>query len=72
MILDGALCCEVSDGSSTAPHLRRADRYDEDGRGLMLVAQLGRALGHPPHQDRQDHLGPAAAPAPPQPLKLHP
>jgi anti-sigma regulatory factor (Ser/Thr protein kinase) len=45
MILDGALNCEVSDGSSTAPHLRRADRYDEDGRGLMLVAQLAERWG---------------------------
>jgi PAS domain S-box-containing protein len=45
MILDGALSCEVSDGSSTAPHLRRADRYDEGGRGLMLVAQLTERWG---------------------------
>jgi PAS domain S-box-containing protein len=45
MILDGALCCEVSDGSSTAPHLRRADRYDEDGRGLLLVAHLSERWG---------------------------
>jgi PAS domain-containing protein len=39
------LSCEVSDGSSSAPHLRRADRYDEDGRGLMLVAQLTERWG---------------------------
>jgi PAS domain S-box-containing protein len=45
MILDGALCCEVSDGSSTAPHLRRVDRYDEDGRGLLLVAHLSERWG---------------------------
>jgi PAS domain S-box-containing protein len=45
MILDGTLCCEVSDGSSTAPHLRRADRYDEDGRGLLLVAHLSERWG---------------------------
>jgi anti-sigma regulatory factor (Ser/Thr protein kinase) len=45
MILDGALSCEVSDGSSTAPHLRRADRDDEDGRGLMLVSQLAERWG---------------------------
>jgi hypothetical protein len=36
---------EVSDASSTSPHLRRADRYDEDGRGLMLVAQLADRWG---------------------------
>jgi len=45
MILDGVLCCEVSDGSSSAPHLRRADRYDEDGRGLLLVAHLSERWG---------------------------
>jgi PAS domain S-box-containing protein len=45
MILDGALICEVSDGSSTAPHLRRADHYDEGGRGLMLVARLTERWG---------------------------
>ncbi len=45
LILDGALSCEVSDGSSSAPHLRRADRYDGDGRGLLLVAQLTERWG---------------------------
>ena len=45
LIMDGVLSCEVSDGSSTAPHLRRADRYDEGGRGLMLVAQLAERWG---------------------------
>jgi hypothetical protein len=45
MILDGALICEVSDGSSTAPHLRRADLYDEGGRGLLLVAHVAEGWG---------------------------
>jgi PAS domain S-box-containing protein len=45
IILDGMLNCEVFDGSSSAPQLRRADRYDEDGRGLMLVAQLAERWG---------------------------
>jgi hypothetical protein len=45
MILDVALSCEVSDGSSSAPHLRRADRFDEGGRGLLLVAQLAEGWG---------------------------
>ncbi|MFJ5229954.1 SpoIIE family protein phosphatase [Kitasatospora sp. NPDC088391] len=46
MIRDGGmLTCEVSDGSSTAPHLRRARTYDEGGRGLLLVAQLCRNWG---------------------------
>jgi anti-sigma regulatory factor (Ser/Thr protein kinase) len=40
LIRDRTLICEVSDGSSTAPHLRRARTYDEGGRGLMLVLQL--------------------------------
>ncbi|GAB2959568.1 SpoIIE family protein phosphatase [Streptomyces heilongjiangensis] len=34
------LICEVSDSSSTAPHLRRARAFDEGGRGLLLVAHL--------------------------------
>jgi anti-sigma regulatory factor (Ser/Thr protein kinase) len=37
---DASLFCEVSDGSSAAPHLRRARVWDEGGRGLLLVAQL--------------------------------
>jgi PAS domain S-box-containing protein len=45
IILDGELSCEVFDGSSSAPQLRRADRYDEGGRGLMLVAQLAERWG---------------------------
>jgi PAS domain S-box-containing protein len=45
LILDGALTCEVSDGSRAGPHLRCADPYDEDGRGLLLVAQLTERWG---------------------------
>jgi PAS domain S-box-containing protein len=48
MILDDALSCEVSDASSTAPHLRRAGRYDEGGRGLLLVASLAERWGSRP------------------------
>lgn len=40
LIRDRSLICEVSDSSSTAPHLRRARTTDEGGRGLFLVAQL--------------------------------
>lgn len=40
MIHSSSLICEVFDGSSTAPHLRRAAITDEGGRGLFLVAQL--------------------------------
>ncbi|WP_275559134.1 SpoIIE family protein phosphatase [Streptomyces sp. 5-6(2022)] len=39
------LICEVSDGSSTSPHLRRAAITDEGGRGLFLVAQFARRWG---------------------------
>jgi anti-sigma regulatory factor (Ser/Thr protein kinase) len=45
MILDTTLSCEVSDGTVTAPRHRRADRYDEGGRGLMLVARLAGRWG---------------------------
>ena len=45
LILDGALTCEVSDGSKVGPHMRCADRYDEDGRGLLLVARLTERWG---------------------------
>ncbi|MCZ2526030.1 SpoIIE family protein phosphatase [Streptomyces sp. HB2AG] len=45
LIRDGVLVCEVSDGSSTAPHLRRARTYDEGGRGLLLVAQFAQRWG---------------------------
>ncbi|MFB7331164.1 SpoIIE family protein phosphatase [Streptomyces adustus] len=40
LIRDQALICEVTDDSSTAPHLRRADDSDEGGRGLYITAQL--------------------------------
>ncbi|WP_405776329.1 SpoIIE family protein phosphatase [Streptomyces sp. NBC_01538] len=45
LIRDRALIVEVSDGSSTSPHLRRAHAYDEGGRGLLLVAQLTQRWG---------------------------
>ncbi|MEU5100886.1 MULTISPECIES: SpoIIE family protein phosphatase [unclassified Streptomyces] len=40
-----SLICEVSDGSTTTPHLRRARTYDEGGRGLFIVAQLAERWG---------------------------
>ncbi|RAG81708.1 PAS sensor protein, partial [Streptacidiphilus pinicola] len=45
LIRDSALTCEVSDSSSTAPHLRRARTMEEGGRGLMLVAQCATRWG---------------------------
>ncbi|MGW0997047.1 SpoIIE family protein phosphatase [Streptomyces sp. NPDC002523] len=45
MLRDRSLVCEVSDGSSTAPHLRYAATTDEGGRGLFLVSQLAERWG---------------------------
>ncbi|MCC9154763.1 SpoIIE family protein phosphatase [Streptomyces parvulus] len=45
LLLDRSLICEVSDGSSTAPHLRMAAGTDEGGRGLFLVAQCSGRWG---------------------------
>ncbi|KAK1177460.1 SpoIIE family protein phosphatase [Streptomyces sp. NBS 14/10] len=39
------LTFEVSDGSSTSPHLRRARATDEGGRGLFLVSQFAQRWG---------------------------
>jgi hypothetical protein len=36
---------QVSDGSSTAPHLRQARAFDEDGRGLLLISQFTQRWG---------------------------
>ncbi|MET7516891.1 SpoIIE family protein phosphatase [Streptomyces sp. NPDC005480] len=50
MLYDRTLICEISDGSSTAPHLRRAATTDEGGRGLFLVAHYAERWGtrYPP------------------------
>ncbi|MCQ4081751.1 SpoIIE family protein phosphatase [Streptomyces sp. RB6PN25] len=45
LIRDVSLICEVSDGSHTSPHLRRARSNDEGGRGLFLVAQFAQRWG---------------------------
>ncbi|PNE41599.1 SpoIIE family protein phosphatase [Streptomyces noursei] len=45
MIRAESLICEVSDGSSTAPHLRHARTTDEGGRGLFLIAGYARRWG---------------------------
>lgn len=45
LLYDRCLVCEVSDGSSTSPHLRRAADTDEGGRGLFLVAQFAERWG---------------------------
>ncbi|MGD3111026.1 SpoIIE family protein phosphatase [Streptomyces sp. YGL11-2] len=45
LIRDRHLICEVSDTSSTSPHLRHAATTDEGGRGLFLIAQLTERWG---------------------------
>ncbi|MGW3450720.1 SpoIIE family protein phosphatase [Streptomyces sp. NPDC001076] len=45
LIRDRSLICEVSDGSSTSPHVRRARDTDEGGRGLYLITQLTQNWG---------------------------
>ncbi len=45
LLLTQTLVCEVSDGTSTAPHIRRAKDTDEGGRGLFLVAQYAERWG---------------------------
>ncbi|MCT9137788.1 ATP-binding protein [Streptomyces violarus] len=50
LLKDRTLVCEVADGSSTSPHLRRAKTTDEGGRGLFLVTQFAQRWGtrYPP------------------------
>ncbi|MFD5114194.1 SpoIIE family protein phosphatase [Streptomyces sp. NPDC058391] len=45
LLHDRTLICEVSDSSSTSPHLRYAAATDEGGRGLFLVAQFTERWG---------------------------
>ncbi|MHC3470773.1 SpoIIE family protein phosphatase [Streptomyces sp. 7R007] len=45
LLYDQTLICEVSDASSTSPHLRRAATTDEGGRGLYLVARFAQRWG---------------------------
>jgi serine phosphatase RsbU (regulator of sigma subunit)/anti-sigma regulatory factor (Ser/Thr protein kinase) len=45
LIKGETLICEVSDGSSVSPYLRRARVFDEGGRGLFMVAQFTKRWG---------------------------
>ncbi|MFF7899910.1 SpoIIE family protein phosphatase [Streptomyces sp. NPDC088817] len=51
LIRDRTLICEVSDGTSTSPHLRYAATTEEGGRGLFLVSQMTEHWGtrYSPH-----------------------
>ncbi|MGY5044144.1 SpoIIE family protein phosphatase [Streptomyces sp. 900105755] len=65
LIRHGAgLTCEVSDGSSTSPHLRRARTFDESGRGLFIVAQLTRRWGTRHHSHGKTIWAEEELPAP--------
>ncbi|MFJ3856269.1 SpoIIE family protein phosphatase [Streptomyces sp. NPDC090085] len=75
LLRDRSLICEVSDGSSTSPHLRYAATTDEGGRGLFLVAQYAERWGTR-YTDRgkviwaELPLAGGAEPAAPAPLDL--
>ncbi|MER5910813.1 SpoIIE family protein phosphatase [Streptomyces sp. NPDC001982] len=45
LLRDRTLICEVSDTTTTSPHLRYAASTDEGGRGLFLVAQIADRWG---------------------------
>ncbi|WP_433892500.1 ATP-binding SpoIIE family protein phosphatase [Streptomyces sp. CA-111067] len=45
LIRADSLICEVSDTSSTAPHMRLPRLLDEGGRGLYIVGRLARRWG---------------------------
>ncbi|MFI1767550.1 SpoIIE family protein phosphatase [Streptomyces sp. NPDC020800] len=45
LLRERTLICEVSDRSTTSPHLRYAASTDEGGRGLFLVAQIADRWG---------------------------
>ncbi|QGV82418.1 SpoIIE family protein phosphatase [Streptomyces ficellus] len=72
LVRDRHLICEVSDSSSTSPHLRRARSTDEGGRGLFLVAQLTERWGTRYTRDGKTIWTEQALPAAPEPLTLRP
>lgn len=45
LIRDRHLTCEVTDGSNTSPHMRRAHDTEEGGRGLYLVMSMSHRWG---------------------------
>ncbi|MFG2660910.1 ATP-binding protein [Streptomyces sp. NPDC048425] len=75
LIRDRTLTCEVSDTSSTAPQLRRADDSDEGGRGLFITGEVTQHWGTRPTgrgkiiwaEQTLPQPAPSQAPAPPRP-----
>jgi anti-sigma regulatory factor (Ser/Thr protein kinase) len=72
LIRDDTLICEVSDGSTTAPHLRRARTFDEGGRGLFIVAQLAERWGSRQRADGKTIWAELALPPTPVPAAAAP
>jgi serine phosphatase RsbU (regulator of sigma subunit)/anti-sigma regulatory factor (Ser/Thr protein kinase) len=72
LIRDDTLICEVSDGSTTAPHLRRARTFDEGGRGLFIVAQLAERWGSRQRPDGKTIWAELALPPTPVPATAAP
>ncbi|GAA2740171.1 SpoIIE family protein phosphatase [Kitasatospora cinereorecta] len=67
LLRDRSLICEVSDGSSTSPHLKYAATTDEGGRGLFLVAQLTEHWGTRYTPNGKIIWAEQPLPAPPEP-----
>ncbi|WP_372449192.1 SpoIIE family protein phosphatase [Streptomyces montanisoli] len=75
LLLDRRLISEVSDASSTAPHLGHAAATDEGGRGMFLVAQLAERWGTRYTRDGKIIWAEQPLPPgyhPPQPAQPHP
>ncbi|MGW6402531.1 SpoIIE family protein phosphatase [Streptomyces sp. NPDC055134] len=64
LIHDRVLMCEVSDGSSTSPRMRRATTTEEGGRGLFLIAQFAQRWGARYDTQGKTIWAEVAAPAP--------
>nr|WP_107096954.1 SpoIIE family protein phosphatase [Streptomyces sp. NBRC 110028] len=72
LIRDRGLICEVSDTSSTSPHLRYAATTDEGGRGLFLVAQFAERWGTRYTAGGKVIWAELALPEPPEPHEVLP
>ncbi|MEU6344586.1 SpoIIE family protein phosphatase [Streptomyces sp. NPDC046977] len=70
LIRQDNLICEVSDGSNTAPHLRRARMFDEGGRGLFIVSQLAERWGTRQRPDGKTIWAEINLPHPPAPAPV--